>query len=471
MISKQDILDRAAEWQLRPEVVEKDYVLGWLLAGLTTLPMSALWVFKGGTCVKKCFFETYRFSEDLDFSLRPDAPYTHDDLVAQLRELTARASELSGLEFPPHLVDVKPRQNKQGQQTFEGRVAYRGPLAYPGSPKVRFDITRHEAIVDEPVERPILHPYPDEHPAGAVLLTYSFEELLAEKTRALRERSRPRDLYDVVHLLENAPQDLDLIEVRRLFVEKCSQKAVPVPSTAELIAIVASDAELRSEWASMLAHQLPALPDLDALLSRLPAILGWVDEPSRPLPETQLPQVRVAAGYAPVVAPGIRYWGGGSPLETIRFAATNRLLLEFSYHGKHRRVEPYSVRQAGTGNVLLYARELEAGHIKAYKLDEMSSVTTTGRTFSPRYQVEISAFSPVGTFASSTRSRGTRTTSRAHRLSSSRASHRGPRYVFECSYCGKRFEHRTNDPTLRAHKDKGGWNCQGRRGYWVNTRY
>ena len=141
MISKQNILDRAAEWQLRPEVVEKDYVLGWLLAGLTTLPMSALWVFKGGTCVKKCFFETYRFSEDLDFSLRPDAPYTHDDLVAQLRELTARASELSGLEFPPHLVDVKRRQNKQGQQTFEGRVAYRGPLAYPGSPKVRFDIT------------------------------------------------------------------------------------------------------------------------------------------------------------------------------------------------------------------------------------------------------------------------------------------------------------------------------------------
>jgi predicted nucleotidyltransferase component of viral defense system len=23
------------------------------------------WLFKGGTCLKKCFFETYRFSEDL----------------------------------------------------------------------------------------------------------------------------------------------------------------------------------------------------------------------------------------------------------------------------------------------------------------------------------------------------------------------------------------------------------------------
>lgn len=69
MIAKQDILDRAAEWHLRPEVVEKDYVLGWLLVGVATLPISALWTFKGGTCVKKCFFETYRFSEDLDFSL------------------------------------------------------------------------------------------------------------------------------------------------------------------------------------------------------------------------------------------------------------------------------------------------------------------------------------------------------------------------------------------------------------------
>ena len=26
------------------------------------------WLFKGGTCLKKCF-ETYRFSEDLDFTL------------------------------------------------------------------------------------------------------------------------------------------------------------------------------------------------------------------------------------------------------------------------------------------------------------------------------------------------------------------------------------------------------------------
>lgn len=60
MINKQDILDRAAEWQLRAEVVEKHYVLGWLLAAISLHPeLQGLWIFKGGTCIKKTYFETY----------------------------------------------------------------------------------------------------------------------------------------------------------------------------------------------------------------------------------------------------------------------------------------------------------------------------------------------------------------------------------------------------------------------------
>jgi len=35
MIAKQDILDRAVDWGVRAEVVEIDYVLGWLLAPLS----------------------------------------------------------------------------------------------------------------------------------------------------------------------------------------------------------------------------------------------------------------------------------------------------------------------------------------------------------------------------------------------------------------------------------------------------
>ncbi|MDA0791414.1 MAG: nucleotidyl transferase AbiEii/AbiGii toxin family protein [Proteobacteria bacterium] len=69
MISKQEIIDAAGNANLQPYVVEKDYVVGWLLWGIGSADIGETWIFKGGTCLKKCFFETYRFSEDLDFTL------------------------------------------------------------------------------------------------------------------------------------------------------------------------------------------------------------------------------------------------------------------------------------------------------------------------------------------------------------------------------------------------------------------
>ena len=54
MISERDLRARVAEWALRDDVVEKDYVLGWVLAGIGTEPaLRDGWVFKGGTCLKK----------------------------------------------------------------------------------------------------------------------------------------------------------------------------------------------------------------------------------------------------------------------------------------------------------------------------------------------------------------------------------------------------------------------------------
>lgn len=68
MIDKTEITEFASKLDLRAETVEKDYVLGWILAGIEKQNSIFLkWAFKGGTCLKKCYFETYRFSEDLDY--------------------------------------------------------------------------------------------------------------------------------------------------------------------------------------------------------------------------------------------------------------------------------------------------------------------------------------------------------------------------------------------------------------------
>jgi len=98
VVSRQEILEVATQMSLRPDVVEKDYLLGWLLAGIGWHPaLGPAWIFKGGTCLKKCFFETYRFSEDLDFTvLDPDSI-----LVETLqRAHSCPPSSNSGMSFP-----------------------------------------------------------------------------------------------------------------------------------------------------------------------------------------------------------------------------------------------------------------------------------------------------------------------------------------------------------------------------------
>jgi predicted nucleotidyltransferase component of viral defense system len=61
--------------RLREDVLERDYCLAWLLAGIAESEIRAILGFKGGTALKRCYFGDYRFSEDLDFNLAvPGSP-------------------------------------------------------------------------------------------------------------------------------------------------------------------------------------------------------------------------------------------------------------------------------------------------------------------------------------------------------------------------------------------------------------
>jgi len=83
MIEKNEVLRVAKNLNLRPDTVEKDYVLGWMLHGIFEHPVTKNWAFKGGTSLKKCFFETFRFSEDLDFTVK-DNSYLDKDLLLEV---------------------------------------------------------------------------------------------------------------------------------------------------------------------------------------------------------------------------------------------------------------------------------------------------------------------------------------------------------------------------------------------------
>ncbi|MHB1844238.1 MAG: nucleotidyl transferase AbiEii/AbiGii toxin family protein [Deltaproteobacteria bacterium] len=393
MIAKTDLLARSAEWGLRPDVVEKDYVLGWLLAGFALHPATSRhWVFKGGTCLKKCYLETFRFSEDLDFSLLPDGAYTVDEL----RQLVVEAAELaateSGISFPPDGVDVLPRRDKLGRPTFVGKIAYRGPLAVPTGPKIQLDITQQEPVLDSVTKQSILHPYPDLIPEALCVSCYSLEELFAEKCRALLERTRPRDLYDVVHIGEARRGHLDLRKARELFEGKCRTKGLAPPNASSLVQQARGSAELAADWSVMLAHQLRQLPPIEQFLDRLPEALSWLDRVTpTPVPVASVPLKPGEEIFRPR---GGFFWQSSVPLEGVRFAGTNRLLIEFDYRdeqGKlsHRLIEPYSFRVRGAGNRLLYGWDLSRSDIRAFNTRNISNLKVTDRPFAPRFSVEF----------------------------------------------------------------------------------
>lgn len=391
MIPSREILQLREEWQISVGVIEKDYVLGWLLAGIANEPeLAETWVFKGGTCLRKCYYETYRFSEDLDFTVLPGGPNLPDQLTPIFRRISEWVRDQSGIDLVIEDNSFIPRRNRRGNPTCQGRIAYRGPQGQHGLPKVKVDVTSDELLVEEPVLRQVVHSYSDAPLPVDQIRCYSLTELFAEKLRALAERCRPRDLYDVVHVHRH-PDLVGLArEVLSTLGQKCDFVGIQVPDAA---AIEASPyrLEVEEEWANMLGHQLPSpLPPFEEFWETLGSVFRWLGG------EVAVVLERVErADLDPTwVAPkAIASWRQGIPLELVRYAGANRLRVEIDYRAEKGRwgpriVEPYSLRVTKDGNLLLFVVN-DMGQLRGYRVDRIAGVRATDQVFRPRYLVEF----------------------------------------------------------------------------------
>jgi predicted nucleotidyltransferase component of viral defense system len=469
MIDVLELRERGREWLLREDVVEKDYVLGWLLWGIASEPaLTNTWVFKGGTCLKKCYFETYRFSEDLDFTLLEGAPDDPEALRATFAGIAERIYEASGIEMPREQIRFEAYKTPRGGRAVEGRVYYRGPRRPGGDlPRVKIDLTPDEVLVYDPIHRAVTHPFSDGFPATAEPLCYSLPEIFGEKLRALAERCLPRDLYDVVSVFRR-PEARGAAEiVLDVLKEKCRYKEIAVPTLASIEASPRHE-ELESEWQNMLGHQLPALPPIDLYRAGLRELFDLLE--GRPASVPVLPRAPVRADEIEWTPPAtIGTWGTLVPLEAIRFAGANRLCVDLGYQGSVRRVEPYSLRQTRDGHLLFFAVRRDTRVDRSYRVDRLESVRITKEGFTPVYPVEFWPTASISAPPLVRRQASSVLHPPAARAGRSRRSARvlgGQKYVVQCSYCGKHFLRR--DTNLAKHKMKGRqYECSGRVGYIV----
>jgi len=118
-------------------------------------------------------------------------------------------------------------------------------------------------------DRPIIHDYSDSLRFRMVRTkAYSLEEIFAEKIRALFQRTRPRDLYDVWALKEF----VDLKTVLGILPEKFANKDIE-PNLEGLKS--RREYYLRA-WERSLGHQLRKLPEFERVWTEVIKFIEWL---------------------------------------------------------------------------------------------------------------------------------------------------------------------------------------------------
>ncbi|MCL2028096.1 MAG: nucleotidyl transferase AbiEii/AbiGii toxin family protein [Bacteroidales bacterium] len=270
MITQKELQRKADNANIAITQIEKDYMLTWILAGIAqdeTLKNHLL--FKGGTLLKKCYFEDYRFSEDLDFTVYKNGSLSEKDVENGFLRVCeyVKTESQNQLSF-----DAELKINRQGNITFEmGYVSVLG--GFGANKKIKVDVSLTEKMVNEPVLKSVFHSYSDQ--VQSELQCYSLEEVLSEKMCALMTRLQPRDLFDLWYLLEIHEMRID--EHYNSFSQKANHRGI---DSANFLGKF-DETRLRSfekQWNNVLQNQIEDLPKFEAVERELKRHFRVFDE-------------------------------------------------------------------------------------------------------------------------------------------------------------------------------------------------
>lgn len=179
--------------------------------------------------------------------------------------------------------------------------------------------------------------------------------------------------------------------VQHALEQKCAHARIDVP-TIETIRSSSFREEIETEWENMLGHQLPSpLPPFASFWSTLDDVFSWL---AGRLRTAALPRAELGNLDPTWEAPrAITTWQRQVPLELLRYAGVNRLMVDVDYRAERgrqgpRRVEPYSLRRTQEGNLVLFVVN-DSGMLRSYRVDRIAGIRPTAVTFRPRFRVEF----------------------------------------------------------------------------------
>lgn len=204
MITKEQISNLAKRWKIDHFSILREYIQILFLFHLYNIKNSDQIYFKGGTAIR-LLFDSFRFSEDLDFSTALSAKSISGLLENTLTNFKKELGNISLISPTLKKNSIISRINFKSEET-----------AYPLSIHLEFSL-REKPIMPKTSQFETLYPispYP-------VVKHLAWEEILAEKIRACFIRAKSRDLFDIWYLLtKEVPLKWDMVNKKMAYYNR-----------------------------------------------------------------------------------------------------------------------------------------------------------------------------------------------------------------------------------------------------------
>lgn len=198
-----------AEWQTLGQV-EQDLVISRALLDLYNDPVIRdLLVFRGGTALNKLFLNPpARYSEDIDLVQKSSVPIG------------------LALDRIKKILNVWLGEPKWKITERSVKLVYRYTSIdnLPMKLKIEINISEHFQVL--PLKRELFSVNSDWYLGESEILTYEIDELIATKLRALYQRRKGRDLFDLWYVTQQ--NLIDVSKVIDIFQEYCLNDGVKI---------------------------------------------------------------------------------------------------------------------------------------------------------------------------------------------------------------------------------------------------
>jgi len=459
MIDRNEIEAKSLEFEIHVANVERDYVFGWLLFGLFTISELKDQIFlKGGNALRKGYLENTRFSEDLDFGTPGEI--SADFLMAEFQKVCQHIESLAGVKFRSDEHKIKEKFSEtdtpiEGLKVYEIRLYFSD--FYGKSDhlriKVSIDFTRYDQVLLPIQKMPLIHPYSDIATVQCEIRCMKLEEIIATKLKCILQRQHAPDLFDYVYSIRRAGGNINRPELVTTFIRKTIFDRNP--HVAKEILLNTPFDFFREYWDKTIICAKQIVIEVEEAINLFTTDLADL---FKEFPES--------------------YYRSFSFYEAkfrvpIMEAGRSMTCLKVVYSGVERLVEPYSLRymRRRDGQEMEYfyvydrtGRGSGPG-VKSFVPKNLTAIEATEEIFEPRFPVELSK---AGEYPED---RYLFDPNKPLKQPKSRANRNGPRYIYQCSFCGKKFSRSSMTSTLNPHKNKDGWACSGRHGFYVTTKW